>query len=250
MLNYPRSFASRPRAVLLDLDDTLYPEREYVISGINAVSEFLASRADLHLRIGSGEIARQCIGLLDEGRGELFDRLLVRLGVSSPSLLGTLVHVYRAHQPRLALFSDVAQSLDRLKRAGILLGIVTDGKATVQRKKIEALALGELVATAICSDDLLAGCGKPSKVPFEVALGYLQVPPEAAVYIGDDLSKDFIGPRGLGMGTIRIAREHPHPLQPRSDFPEAHQADAVCRDLRAAADLLLSGGAPTVIVAR
>lgn len=237
------SFGTKPRAVLLDLDDTLYPERQYVISGINAVSDFLASRSDLGLRMGRNEIASQLVELLNDGRGELFDRMLHRLGLNS-SLLSTLVHVYRAHLPTLALFNDVLPALGRLKKAGILLGIVTDGKATVQRRKIEALALMGRMETAICSDDLLAGCGKPSTVPFEVALCYLQIPPEAAVYIGDDLSKDFLGPKGLGMGSIRLDRELPHPLQPRTDFPQSHQADAVCKDLSEAVTLLLGKMTP------
>lgn len=233
-------FDSRPRAVLLDLDDTLYPEREYVISGINAVSDFLISCTDLDLRMRRGEIVKQFVELLNEERGELFDRMLYRLGHHSSSLLSTLIHVYRAHHPSLALFGDVLPSFNRLKEAGIRLGIVTDGKATVQRKKIDALGLMEQVDTVICSDDLLAGCGKPSTVPFEVALCYLHIPPEAAVYIGDDLSKDFIGPRRLGMGTIRIDRGLPYPLQPHTDFPIHHQADFLCRDLNQATALLLN----------
>lgn len=226
------------RAVFLDVDDTLYPERDYVISGIDAVSEFLASHSDVTLGVEKKDISARLLTLLDEKRGDLFDRMRNLLGFQTPSV-STLVHVYRTHRPTLSLCSDVVPALDRLTKAGIRLGIITDGKATVQRKKIEALGLGQLVETIICSDDLLAGSGKPSTVPFEVALCYLQVTPDEAIYIGDDLSKDFIGPRRLGMRTIRIDRSLPHPLQPRTDFPESHQADITCRDLSEAAGWLL-----------
>jgi len=215
--------------VLLDLDDTLYPERDYVVSGLRAVSEFLASRTGLGME--RDQVALRLQALLDEGRERLFDRMLGQLGIDDPSLLSTLVHVYRSHRPAISLCSDVLPFLGRLREAGVRLGIVTDGKGLVQRNKIETLALAQQVDAIICTDDLLAGCSKPSTVPFEIALRYLQVSPEEAVYVGDDLSKDFIGPRRLGMRTIRIDRGFPHPLQPRTDFPDNHQADAVCRNM-------------------
>jgi putative hydrolase of the HAD superfamily len=228
-------FGKRPHAVFLDLDDTLYPERQYVVSGINAVADFLAS----HVSCVREEIAARLLSLLDEGREQLFDRLLNELGLHSPSVIATLVHVYRTHLPTLSFCDDVLPALERLRTAGIRIGIVTDGKATMQRKKIEALVLAEQVDAIVCSDDLFEGCGKPSLLPFEVALSYLRVPPWESVYIGDDLSKDFIGPRQLGMGTIRIDRRLPYPLQPRTDFPATHRADRTYQDLGQAVSFLL-----------
>lgn len=220
-----------PRAVILDLDDTLYPERQYAISGVAAVAGFLAHRIDLGIRLDKEELVAQLVELLEESRTELFDRMLARLGVHSPPLLTTLVHVYRTHRPSLTLFSDVMPFFARLRNEGIRTGIVTDGKATMQHRKIESLGLVQQVNAVICSDDLQPGCGKPSTVPFEVALCHLRISPETAVYIGDDLSKDFIAPRQLGMATIRLDRMLPHPLQPRTDFPANHQADKCFHNL-------------------
>jgi len=230
-------------AVLFDLDDTLYPEREYVISGIAAVTDFMSSH--IFGTVGRDEIHRQLIALLDESRENLFDRLLNKFQIHSHSLLATLVHVYRTHSPTLSLCSDVLPAFRCLRDAGIRLGIVTDGKATMQWNKLEALGLMNLVDTVVCTDDLFSGCGKPSPLPFEVALHHLCVPAETAIYIADDLSKDFIGPRQLGMGTIRLDRGHPHPLQPRTDFPQSHQADTVCRDLDQAVNWLLNERTPS-----
>lgn len=221
--------ASNFQAVLFDLDDTLYPEHEYVLSGFAAVGEFLSLK--YRTGLSSGEILQIEVKLLADGRDNLFDRLLEKMGIFSPALVATLVHVYRSHRPNLSFFSDVVPAFKALRKAGVHLGVITDGKATVQRNKMEALGLFNLVDVVICTDDLLAGCVKPSTIPFEIALNYLRVPPAAAIYVADDLSKDFIGPRHLGMGTLRIDRGLPFPLQPKTDFPENYKADATCRDL-------------------
>ena len=56
----------------------------------------------------------------------------------------------------------------------------------------------------VCTGELGDNCAKPSTIPFEVALTLLGVPPNAAAYIGDDISKDFAGPNRLGMKTVQV----------------------------------------------
>jgi FMN phosphatase YigB (HAD superfamily) len=56
----------------------------------------------------------------------------------------------------------------------------------------------------VCTDELGAGCAKPSTVPFEVALNLLGVAPSRAAYVADDVEKDFAGPNRLRIKSVQV----------------------------------------------
>ena len=68
----------RWRAVVLDLDDTLYPEEAYVRSGLRAV----AARAQETLGIPAAEAEAELVALFERGaRRDTFDRWLAARGL-------------------------------------------------------------------------------------------------------------------------------------------------------------------------
>jgi putative hydrolase of the HAD superfamily len=221
------------RGVILDLDDTLYPEHDYFLSGIRAVAEFASRR--LLLPVDDLQRELDSLAAAPEGRSRLFDRFLRRLDRWSGGFEATLVHVYRTHKPRLQPCPDVIPALHNFKQAGRLIALVTDGPATVQRAKFEALGVGKFFHALVFTDDLPLGCRKPSAVPFVVAAELLGVRPQDCVAFADDPAKDFLGPRELGMHTVRIRRPLRHPLQAQTTFPPSHEADEVYESLESAA---------------
>jgi putative hydrolase of the HAD superfamily len=102
-------------------------------------------------------------------------------------------------------YPDVPPTFDRLRRAGFLLGLVSDGLASVQRAKLRALAtlVGRL-DVVVLTGELGPGHAKPSPVPFRVASTLLDVPPGDCTYVGNDPRKDFEGARRCGLRTIRV----------------------------------------------
>ena len=126
----------RASAALFDLDDTLYPERDFVDSGFRAVGRFLGPR----LGRSPGTIARRLRALHDtDGRGRIFDTLLAQHDVDDADLVLATVLVYRTHRPRLRPFDGVVAGLDRIRDASVPTGLVSDGLASVQRRKLAAL---------------------------------------------------------------------------------------------------------------
>lgn len=191
------------KGVLFDVDDTLYDERTFVKSGFGAVARHLQGRFGWNVE----SLVHEMMTLLGEqGRGAIFDEVLRRRGQYDADLVGELVSVYRQHEPNIQLFADVPPVLARLRGAGFKLGLVTDGNHQVQLRKLEALGLLELVDVAIRTDELGVQYWKPHVKPFEVALHQLGLAPEQAIYVGNDVTKDFHGPRQLGMGALHIER--------------------------------------------
>ena len=193
----------RARAVLFDLDDTLYPERQFVDGGFRAVAGFLAARSE-----GSEATLAGRLWALHarDGRGRLFDTLLRELGLGDdPDLVLACLLVYRNHPTRLEPFPGVERLLDDLRTAGIRTGVVSDGNAAVQARKLTSLAsIAERLDAVVMTDLLGPGRAKPSPVGFRVACRLLDVPPSATIYVGNDPRKDFAGARAAGLATIRI----------------------------------------------
>lgn len=191
------------QAVLFDLDNTLYPEEEFVTGGFRAVAEFLAK----YKNGDADTLQKRMLHLLHaQGRRRVFNTLLAELNLDSPVWLRTLVLLYRSHRPAVQLFPGVEVALAGLKARGLRLGLVTDGAASVQRRKIAALDLDRHMDVIVCTDELGAGCAKPSTVPFEVALTLLGVASNQAAYLADDTSKDFAGPNRLGIQSVQVGR--------------------------------------------
>lgn len=219
------------KAVLFDLDQTLYPEADYVRSGFRAVAQYAARLAALN----GAAIEEELHAILRrDGRGRVFDTFVEAHHLAHRVSAATLLHVYRTHTPAIRLHHDAATLLSRLDCA---LGLVTDGHPTAQRAKAAALGLAERFAVVICTGDLAAGAGKPDPAGFKVCLERLGVEAVETAYVGDDPAKDFAAPRALGMRTVQVQRV----VEPEFAFTtrgEPVEADLVVDDLREAENFL------------
>lgn len=188
------------KAVIFDLDDTLYNERDFVKSGFKVVSEYLYTISGL--RISKISIYRKLLDLHEEyGRGKVFDRILEILNLDRNLYLQTLIYLYRNHIPsRLRLNNTTKNLLTSLNE--FKLGIITDGVYVTQRNKTDVLLKDFNLSCIIHTDSLGQQYWKPSQEPFQVACNLLKVIPSEAVYVGDNPIKDFKGARSIGMRTI------------------------------------------------
>lgn len=190
-----------PQSLIFDLDDTLFPEKDFVFSAYRAVAEKvwddhkIEIEADLKKLFNSGR------------RGDLFTKVLKGKHISfDESYILTLVDLYRKHTPLIHPYVDY-HTLPELRKKGFKLGLLTDGWKHVQQNKIDALKIAPYF-DAILLSDTLGGpeFWKPSTAPYIKVCEKLGVSPDSAVYIGDNPVKDFSGARKLGMKTIRIRR--------------------------------------------
>jgi putative hydrolase of the HAD superfamily len=104
------------------------------------------------------------------------------------------------------LFEDVLPVFEELRRAGLRIGVVSNGI----RDLTEFVAHHRLDVDAIV-DSRSHGRVKPHPTIFEATLVALGVAAEDAVMVGDSLEEDIEGARALGMRAILIDREERHP---------------------------------------
>ena len=189
-------------ALIFDLDDTLYSERDYVLSGFAAVACWIEAQAGL----GEGRTFAELAELFDGGaKRDAFDRWVSARRLPQAISVESMVGVYRDHDPIIELAPRTRALLIDLRRRH-KLGLVTDGRADVQRKKIEALGAAELLDAVVVTAELGIGFSKPHPAAYRAAIGRLGVEAADAVYVADNPVKDFIGARSVGMASVRLRR--------------------------------------------
>lgn len=217
----PRANVIKWQAIGFDLDDTLYPERDFVLSGFRAVARW----ADSHLGISFEEGFAELNRLFEKGtRGNTFNHWLSLKGVDfDEDLIQRLVQVYRFHQPEIRPYPEVPVLLKKL-RSKFKLALVSDGYLSVQRSKLDALKLGPYFDVIVFSDEWGKDAWKPDIKPFKVLLERLAIDGHEAIYVADNPTKDFLGANELGMTTVWIRRaggEYSH-LEPPSNGHAPH----------------------------
>ncbi|GAB1258945.1 HAD family hydrolase [Aurantivibrio plasticivorans] len=89
------------------------------------------------------------------------------------------------------------QVLEHFKNSSFSLGIITNGSAKAQRKKIEALNIDNYFTSILISEE--TGFQKPEKAIFDLALAELQADRKATYFIGDHPSNDYAGAFNAGL---------------------------------------------------
>jgi putative hydrolase of the HAD superfamily len=190
-------------AVTFDLDDTLYPEREFVRSGYRAVAEWAEGRLGLAAPLVLAELE----ALFAAGvRREVFDLWLEEKELDPELWVPTMVEIYRGHTPRIRLFPDAQPLFEWLRERRVRLGLVTEGVRGVQQAKIRALGLENAFETVVIGGEDARENWKPSRAPFDTLLAEMTLKAEGTWYLGDNPAKDFRGARATGMLTMRIRR--------------------------------------------
>lgn len=226
--------------IIFDLDDTLYPEVDYVYSGFAAVGAWTSQR------FGEAGFCDAAVKIFERGeRKRVFNLALEECGIAeSEELIREMVAVYRSHLPHIQLFPEAAEVLERFRACP--LGLITDGYLEVQKKKVTALKVAGFFQSIVYSDFWGRECWKPSRVPYEQSMKDLEGAPQDFVYIADNAGKDFVTAKRLGWFTVQVVRgngiykglevhqsHRPHVIVPSlADVEKALDSAEECRNLQ------------------
>jgi putative hydrolase of the HAD superfamily len=206
-----------PRALLLDLDDTilddsgLVPEcwraacvshagrlapldAEAVMDAIRSMSRWYWGDAERH-RAGRLD--------LDAARREVVGLALADMGIRDAELATAIGDAYS--RSRDIGMEPLPQALDTvrwLRESGRRLGLVTNGAGPAQRRKIVRFGLAELFDVILVEGEL--GFGKPDARVYRHAIEALRVGPSETWMVGDNLEWDVIAPQRLGLSGVWI----------------------------------------------
>lgn len=226
------------KAVLFDLDDTLWPIATVMARAEQLLFDWLADNAPA--------VARHCsIDSLRQRRMELaaanplfrIDLWKLRHAALTAAFdsvgedtrkVDAAMAVFSAARHAVTPFADVQPALARLQRQ-VLLGTVSNGFADLGK-----IGLAQYFQTSIAAHSF--GRAKPDPAIFHAACAALQVAPEETVYAGDDPLLDVAGAQQAGLQAVwinRFSRVLPDGITAQASFTNLEQLEAWLQQTRA-----------------
>ncbi|MDR2158698.1 MAG: HAD family hydrolase [Treponema sp.] len=195
------------RALLFDMDGTLYTNGEYLRSQIDLPVRRLAERRGLSFEAMSAGIAayRERWEAAHGGRKTSLGHVFQAFGVSMEENIRWREDLY---EPERYLERD-----ERLRhilrilsggegRPAFALAVVTNNPLSIARRTLAALGVEDLFPVIVALDT--CGVSKPHRAPYLKAAELLGVPASSCVSVGDRYDVDIAVPLELGMGGILV----------------------------------------------
>ena len=179
------------KAVVFDLDDTIYPELDFKKSAFKKIKQLIERLYDVN--------ENDLESILFKKKGDVFSNIAKLVGV--PSIKESLIWYYRLHSPSFNKKYEAVDFLKKLTAKGSKCIILTDGYSITQRLKLEALNLKSYE----CYISEEYNSKKPDALRYEIIQS--KYPNKNYYYIADNPIKDFYAPNLLGWKTILIKNE-------------------------------------------
>jgi putative hydrolase of the HAD superfamily len=196
--------------IVFDLDDTLYKEIDFYKSGVTHVY-----RTFCKLTLGSDSVQ------LDLSYNWL-DEISTLVGVDKRIVLDE----YRYHMPNIKLSTSNLFILKDLKKS-MPISLITDGRSRTQRNKIKVLELDYYFKHIVISDEI--GSEKPNLNNFLKIIE--NDTSNKYFYVGDNPSKDFLGPNKLGWTSICLLDNgqniHPQNFEISDEYLPMHKISSL-----------------------
>ena len=200
----------RYRAVLFDAGNTLiFLDYARLAEGVGSALGLRLTGEGLARHNAAAVQAMERAGNDQDRAAAYLEELFLLSGVPRESLEQARVCLSRMHRER-NLWSRVidrsAESLDRLRKAGLKLGVVSNSDGRVEQA-LQAAGLRQYFDVVI--DSALIGVEKPDPRIFHAALDALGVAPGEALYVGDLYEVDVVGARAAGLDAVLLGKaEH------------------------------------------
>ncbi|ASU40423.1 hydrolase [Herbaspirillum sp. meg3] len=221
------------QAVLFDLDDTLWAIEPVLHLAENQLYDWMRQHAPGVVQRETIESLRARRMLLAKSdpkykinlwalRHAALTTVLAEHG-EDPALADPAMEIFTTGRNAVTPFDDVVPGLVQLK-SRVRLGTVSNGFADLGR-----IGLAEHFEISIAAHQF--GTAKPDPTIFHAACTALDVSPEQAIYVGDDLTLDVLGAQQAGLRAVWMNRF-------KRELPDHVRPDAVCTNLTELANWL------------
>ncbi len=227
------------KALIFDLDDTLWPIAPVIMAAEAKLHEWMAQEAPAVVARYSIEdlrVRRQALVATDARfsydlwalRHTLLVQVFEEFGIDAAKAEPAM-QVFARERSRVTLFADVMPALNQL-RGRFVLASISNGFADLQ-----AIGLDQHFSVSLAAHQF--GCAKPDPRIFYAMLERLQLEPAECMYIGDDLRIDVQGAQQVGMRAAWINRRATTPddgalaqLKPDYVLNDLHDLLHILRD--------------------
>ena len=206
-----------PPAIIFDMDDTILSDDEAAERCWRQVFNDFAQRitvcsADEMVTVirdirrwywADPDRVRDAGIDLRKARREILSMAFDRQGLVDDPLKEEMSDVYMGLKAdAVQLIPGALDTLQSLKDTGVRLGLITNGDAVGQRAKVVKAGLQPYFGSVLIAGEF--GSAKPDPEIFRHTLSSLEVTPEQAWMVGDNLVADIGGAQGVGIYGIWV----------------------------------------------
>ena len=203
------------KAVIFDLDDTLFDHHHSLQSGLFAIRQIYKSLQrspfdeleNTYTELLESLHSQVLRGLLthEQARIERIQRFFLKYGQrlslaeahSAATIYRDAYHIARQPVPG-------AVALLQHLRTSVRIGVVTNNTSLEQHEKLDACGFTPWIDVLVISEE--AGIAKPDPAIFELALDKLDAGPHQTVMVGDSWQTDILGARQAGIAPVWLNR--------------------------------------------
>lgn len=204
------------RAVLFDIDDTLFPTTKFAgRARRRAVDAMVHAGLDVDPEAAYAEL-EEVVREFSSNYGHHFDKLVLRLGtrlrpgVHPAIVIASGICAYHAAKEHIRPYPDAVRVLAALASTDLARGVVTNGLTVKQAEKLVRLGLERAFSpnAIFISEEL--GVAKPHPKIFSIACDSLGIRPSEALYVGDHPTRDMDPAHEAGLFTCLRRGEGRH----------------------------------------
>lgn len=204
------------RAVIFDLDDTLYDHRHSARMGLLGIrsrhaemqsvsvqeleQRYSSALESIHVQLLAGEVTQT------EARVRRMQALFRSFGIiiDEARALGEYTRFRREYDRSCQVVPGTRELLSGLRAYGMRFGILTNNLVSEQIPKLKQLRLEQTFDVVTISEEV--GAAKPDPKIFEVTLGRLELLADQVVMVGDSLETDIAGAQRVGIRSVWLNR--------------------------------------------
>ena len=204
-----------PRAILIDLDDTILAAGQRPVVLRQIAEEFAAELAP-HRPDGVAEALEAALELfwseperhkaarlgIAEARAQVVRETFAAAAPPLPRDLAARFAARFSHvrEAMTVCFPGALEGLQGLRDLGIKLALITNGSAATQRAKIERFGLAQYFDHIQIEGEV--GFGKPEEQAYRHAMAALGAEPHETWIVGDHLEWEVAAPQRLGLHAV------------------------------------------------
>lgn len=191
------------KAVLFDFDETLHDRTlafdDYVLSFLN---HFFPNISDEEKKKRAEDMVSLCGGGYTQGN-DYYNTLKSRWYWKDAPDNDFLIDYYNVNFPYfIKVYQNSKTVLEKLKKDGYIVGVLTNGPSNLQHKKLELSGLLDFCDFLVVSGDV--GIHKPDPQIFKYVAEKYNLNIEDCVYVGDHPENDINASLKAGMKAVRM----------------------------------------------
>ena len=202
--------------LFIDLDDTLYNEVDFVISGYNHIYKWVLKNLNLDIQYRPSK--KDVINNIEN-----HIQTFIKKNNLAEKYSDTFIKLIREHKPNINLSYSNLKKLKVISNTFKNLVLITNGRSISQRNKLQSLNIQKFFMEILISEEF--GFKKPDKIFYEKIIEKYKN--YNLIFIGDNIDIDLITPIDKGLKTILIKNLNNRIHKLNNNHPNIREIDLI-----------------------